>query len=203
MIDKIKYLTLLLKNFFWINKPTLQEYYFKLALKEVGIHWGVVKINHYEGRSWHKKTGWVPLIFPEKMIKIISECEVNKTCDYFFKGVVSDTRQWILKYNNVSSSSYGRDKSKKYTLDIDYYDKLRSARFGLSPTGDCPWSYRFFESIMCYAVPVIGDEESDIYAKDFNYLKDSSFHKYDYQLCLNNLNTLKNNHTLRKYISKR
>ena len=203
MINKIKYLLWRFRNFFWLNKPTLQEYFFQLALKEVGIHWGTIKINHHEGRSWHKKTGWVPLIFPKKMIRIISKPEINKTCDYFFKGVVSDSRQWIKKYNNINPSDYGRDQSKKYTLDMDYYVKLKAARFGLSPTGDCPWSYRFFESIMCYAIPVIGDEELDIYSKEFHYLRDSTAHKYDFQLCLDNLKILKINHTLEKYILKK
>ena len=81
------------------------------------------------------------------------------------------SRKWINKYDNVKTSLYGRG-IKKYDIDFDYYNNLSRTKFALCPIGDCNWSYRVFESIMCRAIPVIGDGETDIFIDNFKFFRD-------------------------------
>ncbi|MGQ0830589.1 MAG: exostosin domain-containing protein [Microthrixaceae bacterium] len=38
-----------------------------------------------------------------------------------------------------------------------YFAVLRASQFTLCPAGDLPWSLRFFEAIMCRAIPIVED----------------------------------------------
>lgn len=174
----------------------LQEYFFREALKEIGINCGSITINHHDGRCHHSKTGWVPLIFPNRLLTLVSNINKTKMSDYYFKGVITHTRSWVTKYPGVYESSSGRNKSTKYMLDFEYYRMLSSARFALCPTGDCPWSYRFFEAIMCKSIPVIGDDERDIYSDGFFYYRDSDSKSYDAGISEKNFSILVKKHTL-------
>ncbi len=39
--------------------------------------------------------------------------------------------------------------------DQRYFENLADAEFILCPSGDCVWSYRFFEAIFCGAIPIV------------------------------------------------
>ncbi len=41
--------------------------------------------------------------------------------------------------------------------DDDYFELLANSKFVLCPSGDYTWTYRFFEAVMCGAIPVIED----------------------------------------------
>lgn len=136
--------------------PLLQEFFFRQSLVEIGIWGGEIKLDHIAGRSHHKETGWVPIVFPESLILFASRIPRHKSRDFFFRGMVYPGREWVMKYDGSSISDYGRDTKTKYFIDEDYYETFCASRFGLAPTGDCPWSYRFFEAVMCHAIPVLG-----------------------------------------------
>ena len=59
------------------------------------------------------------------------------------------------------SSTRGRTFPDK-SWDQEYFDVLARSRFVLCPNGDFVWSYRFFEAILCGAIPVI-EEYCDLY----------------------------------------
>jgi hypothetical protein len=40
-----------------------------------------------------------------------------------------------------------------------YFRVLRASEFALCPAGDSPWSQRFFEAIMCRALPIVSDRD--------------------------------------------
>jgi hypothetical protein len=40
-------------------------------------------------------------------------------------------------------------------FDLEYFKKMNQAKFCLCPGGDSPWSYRFYEAIMCKCIPII------------------------------------------------
>ena len=40
---------------------------------------------------------------------------------------------------------------------------MSKSKFTLTPTGGCPWSYRFFEAIMCLSIPILENNSNDIY----------------------------------------
>jgi len=179
--------------------PQLQEYFFRLALAEIGVWGGEIKTDHKMGRCFHKKTGWVQLVFPESLIRLTSNLPKNKDKDYFFRGKISDGREWLLSYPNTTESEYGRNPSTKYSIDIDYYQNLAVSKYGLAPIGGCPWSYRFFEAIMCHAIPILGKDDIDIYSDKYIFFRHGEKHSYNLTFAQENYHTFINNHTLRRF----
>lgn len=180
----------------------LQEFFFREALREIGILDGKVEIDHMNGTCWHEGVGKVPIIFPEGRISTVREFSRRKTQDYIFRGVISSGREWLEEYPNVRESKYGRNPKTKYELDIDYFEGLSASRFGLAPVGGCPWSYRFFEAIMCDAVPIIGQADHDIFASHFHFQRDGEEHHYSYEHCQKNYQVFVEKHTLRGILSE-
>ncbi len=176
---------------------TLQEFHFRSSLKEIGIEAKSVRVDHARGRNWCAQTGWVPIVFPESYIRQAHLHASQKTQKYFFKGVIGKNREWIREYTGVRESNRGRNKNTKYVFDIEYFEALGATEFGLSPTGDCPWSYRFFEAIMAMAIPVLGRNEADIFADEFQVTRDGEDHFYDIDAAAANFTKLLSNHTLR------
>lgn len=179
------------------RNPVLQEFHFRQALNELGISGGLVEIDHHNGTCWHKKVGHVPLVFAEAWIEKARAFSTTKTQDYYFRGVISPGREWLAEYSDVKESRYGRSSSTKYQLDRGYFEGLSASRFGLAPVGDCPWSYRFFEAIICQAIPIIGEADNDVFSSGFHFLRHGSEHQYDENLCDENYATLVAKHTLR------
>jgi hypothetical protein len=54
----------------------------------------------------------------------------------------------------IASSDKGRVFPGK-AWDDDYFRLLARSKFVLCPAGDYVWTYRFFESIMCGAIPIV------------------------------------------------
>lgn len=91
----------------------------------------------------------------------------------------------------ILSSNRGRKFPIK-AWDDEYFKVLGQSAFVLCPSGVCIWSYRFFESILCGAIPII-DENCDAYegfrfkymsedASKFIWNKEDA--EYNYNLCL-------------------
>lgn len=80
--------------------------------------------------------------FDEKVKKLLGIKRKPKV----FKFVLDDFSIW--------SSKRGRTFPHK-SWDESYYDFMSNSEFVLCPSGDYVWSYRFFESIMCGAIPII------------------------------------------------
>lgn len=79
------------------------------------------------------------------------------------------------------------------------------SKFTLTPTGDCPWSYRFFEAIMCMSIPVVETQSNDRYKNDYFYYVDGDrkSHVYDKQKALDNYNRFVNSHHFLKNYSRK
>lgn len=54
----------------------------------------------------------------------------------------------------IWSSERGRSFPIK-AWDEDYFRLLSQAEFVLCPSGDFVWTYRFFEAILCGAIPIV------------------------------------------------
>lgn len=183
----------------------------------------LVKINHATPET---SIGSIkkPIIFPKVITNHLKENWIhNKTIDYSFTGLLTLKRkkvleQWInnnlnINYNididkeysinignlYLSSSKNGRSFPKK-SWDAEYYDILSQSKFVICPSGDFIWSYRFFEAILCGAIPII-EEYCDTYEgfkfyymdnniKDLNYSKDIIEHNY--KLCISRITIDKN-----------
>jgi hypothetical protein len=49
---------------------------------------------------------------------------------------------------------WGRERA---FFNPPYFEVLRTSQFALCPAGDAPWSMRFFEAVMCGAIPIVSD----------------------------------------------
>jgi len=179
------------------SAPVLQEFFCRLALKEIGIFTGTITVNHYNGTCEHSVLGTLPLVFPQGYLQRVSHISKEKKADFFFQGVISKKREWLKQYGNVTESQYGRTAATKYEFHQQYFVGMCASRFALAPTGDCPWSYRFFEGIMSEAIPILGDDDQDIFAEPFSYLRHSTDKSYDQSICHENYQEFLKRHTLK------
>lgn len=169
-------------NNFFSGKESLQEFFFKKSLMEVGEDFkGTdVKIDHINGKNFYKGKEY-NIIFPKYLIDHVSKLSKNKTIDYCFIGKLDGNRAWVDNYSNrgfVKNSLYGRDFNLKYNIDTEYYSIMSSSKFTLCPVGSCPWSYRLFESIMCYSIPVVNILDKDVFRDKFKFLSKDESHSY-------------------------
>lgn len=77
----------------------------------------------------------------------------------------------IMNHSTISSIFIGSsNRGRKFPIkswDTQYYNVLLCSKFILCPSGDFIWSYRFFEAILCGAIPIV---EADCTAyKGFRY----------------------------------
>lgn len=93
---------------------------------------------------------------------------------------------------------WSSDRGRRFPIkawDDQYFRVLANSKFVLCPSGDCIWSYRFFESILCGAIPIV-EKSCEAYegfrffffednAKEFEWRLDDAEHNYE--LCLKRL----------------
>jgi len=92
----------------------------------------------------------------------------------------------------ITATTRGRTFPGK-SWDEEYYAIMASSKFILCPSGDagCPWTYRFFEAMLCGAIPVV-ETVTSVYspfyflsqedkAADFVYRKEIAL--ANYELC--------------------
>ena len=87
----------------------------------------------------------------------------------------------IKQYGNLYlwSSEKGRVFPIK-TWDKEYYGFLLKSKFVLCPSGDFIWTYRFFEAIMCGAIPVVEESCESYHGFKFYMMSDKNDEiKYD------------------------
>lgn len=116
-----------------------------------------------------------PLVFPRQMLTMCQAkwCNSNKITFSGFKTEhrIATLKSWLnntfdkkialeeensFAENNVfiNWSDKGRQFPQK-AWDEGYYNELLGSGFVLCPDGDFIWTYRFFESVICGAIPII------------------------------------------------
>jgi hypothetical protein len=93
------------------------------------------------------------------------------------------------------SSNFGRLFPGK-SWDEDYFKLLSRSQFVLCPKGDCVWSYRFYEAILCGAIPIV--EDSSPAFDEFKYMnvnQDARLFKWSLEIAQYNLKILKKRFT--------
>jgi len=103
------------------------------------------------------------------------------------------TKNYSIKigYLCIWSSERGRYFPIK-SFDDEYFQLLSKSKFVLCPSGDYIWTYRFFESILCGAIPIV-EEKCEAYEgfafkmmNEFignNVVWDPEIAEYNYKLC--------------------
>jgi hypothetical protein len=90
------------------------------------------------------------------------------------------------------SSNYGRLFPGK-SWDEEYFKLLSQSQFVLCPKGDCVWSYRFYEAILCGAIPIVEDTCSAMRNFIFFHTSDDAYSlEWNRDIALHNLNVIKN-----------
>lgn len=191
-------------NHLQIMHLLLQEYFFKHALKEANIN---IKepylIDHKLGNNINEGKRY-PIIFPIERVNKINhiKSKTKKIYNYHFKGLLTDKKNWVLDFKNKKSlihfNDYSRDKKLKYEFDRAYFLGMCRSNFTLCPTDVYPWSYRFFEAIMCDSIPILDDDELDIFSHQFKFYRKSEEHIYNKEWVLHNTNVFLNTHTLKQ-----
>ena len=115
--------------------------------------------------------------------------KARKICGFSPNGLsvrIEDLEVW--------SSVRGRTFPIK-SWDEEYWELLSRSRFVLCPSGDCIWSYRFFESILCGAMPIV-EKPCDAY-EGFVYktmeesyadmVWDAELAEYNYRQCFDRI----------------
>ena len=71
--------------------------------------------------------------------------------------------------------------------DDDYFNQMANSKFVLCPNGDYIWTYRFFEAVICGAIPIVESTASIYQGFNFFNMNDPFEHyKYDPDLALQN-----------------
>jgi hypothetical protein len=94
-----------------------------------------------------------PLVFPRFLINV----DTPKTIDMLFIGLITDKRrEWLKQFPDATivDSLRGR-KEHTRIYDTTYFNQMAKTKFVLCPDGDFTWTYRFFEAILCGAIPII------------------------------------------------
>lgn len=149
-------------------KPLIDEFNFDIRLgllPEADNFTDVVKINHTQEPLTIIKEDVKSLIFPKSLIDFCQKDIVNKEDKIYFRGLLTQKRENAIsiirnKTNKpllIDSSNNGREFPLK-TFDRDYFNEMKKYKFILCPDGDFIWSYRFFESVMCGAIPIVENE---------------------------------------------
>ena len=176
-------------------KEKYQLFYLKKAIDELlnennKNNVKSIKDDHLNGCNFINNIK-IPLTFPMYILNYTDSLMKEKEIDYNFIGTITPKRKWVEKYTKnsvINQSGYGRDINKKYEIDKDYYNTISKSKFTITPTGDCPWSYRFFEAIMCLSIPILENNSNDIYMKDYFCFFDKDEHIYYKDKAIENYN---------------
>lgn len=143
------------------------------------------------------------LIFPKSLIDFCQEENDNKLDEIYFRGLITGKREKSIeklksitnKTITIDSSNKGREFPLK-TFDKDYFDEMKKYRFVFCPDGDFVWSYRFFETIMCGAIPIV-ENESALFSGFYYYNLKSDLNSIEWnkEWVIKNLELLKQNFT--------
>ena len=177
-----------ISEFYSESSTSFQESYLHKYLKEMGYPDSTDRqIDHENGLSYINDVPY-RIIFPPSLINTIINIPKIKTVDYCFIGEINEDRDWVNNFKTKSSIIRSTDKSSydRNNYDISYYKDLCKSKFTLCPIGNCPWSYRFFEAIMCFSIPIMEKNTKDIFCKDYFYYELGDDYAYSFKDALEN-----------------
>lgn len=155
------------------------------VLEEEGLDLPI-GIRHSEDAGTRIGDRLFKLIFPKFMLNY----ECDKDINILFMGLVTENRQPFFKHFNgatIIDCRRGRDDHK--IKDEDYFRMMSRAKFVLCPDGDFIWTYRFFESLIFKAIPII-EHECSLY-DGFKFLRADSNLEYNIEWVNHNYNKVR------------
>lgn len=203
--------TKILRKLFFNAKPKLQETLLKQALLEeqIVVSDSLIKIDHDLGKSYIGEHQ-LGIIYPRSFIDNTESLATGRTVEYYFngfEGADGGRRDLLSKYDkHMSKIIFSREgRKKKQLFNEEYYCGMNAAQYGLCPhqlhwQGDLSalWTYRFIESCMCGAVPILFRRTplcAD-FIDGFHYFWDDETHTYDEVESARNRDLVIERHTL-------
>jgi hypothetical protein len=186
------------------SRPHLRQYHlFLMALKEEfdTVDETKIIIDHSTGDCYYDRKNY-GLIYPKSWLVNFKKTE--KDLDFFFSGFYNEEakekRDWVKLYNNKNSiieySNRGRTIPRDF-FDVDFFHKMLRSKFSLCPSGHpYNWTYRFYESTLCFSIPILKEEDviDDyldykfyIHNDDMTYVYDENIANHNYSVSLNRL----------------
>ncbi len=167
---------------------TLQQIRAQQVLEEENLNLPI-RIKHAEDVMTQIGDRKFKIIFPKYFLNYDTSV---KDINLLFIGNMTASRKLFLdKFKNkatIISSRNGRNPDIK-SFDESYYKQMSRAKFCLCPNGSFIWTYRFFESAIFKAIPIIEDY-CDLY-EDYKFYtaEDKFIYREDY--VNHNLNKVK------------
>ncbi len=100
----------------------------------------------------------LPLLYPKGAVEKCLEYYSKRSIDFMFQGLIPSHRKPSLDKWRDRAVILPTDKGRKGITrywDENYLKLLSITKFSLCPNGGYPWTYRFFESILCGATPIV------------------------------------------------
>lgn len=123
------------------------------------------------------------LIFPRAVVeRCRAAWQAARPRQFSFCGLMDRKRRavlqsWVQSQHDARfdlvESERGREFPEK-CWDQSYYDHLAQSQFVLCPAGDYVWSYRFFEAILCGAIPIAEQECTAFTGFDYRLMSDDA-----------------------------
>lgn len=134
---------------------------------------------------------------------IFINTDTNSSFDLLGKFDLSKKNKGYSPKEHINYQS----KDAQYRIVKDnlyYFESMRQSKFCLCPAGDAPWSFRFYETLMCESIPIVEShdhtyrtiEESNIEYKYYLY-NDNKSHIYSSNIINYNTNIFIKNHLLK------
>ena len=138
----------------------------------------------------------------EKRKWVIEFAKKHFTSNSIFVNTDKNPKWKLLGEFDYSHNSFGycpkeqkdnQSRECQYRVIQDnlyYFTNMCQSKFTLCPSGDAPWSFRFYETLMCSSIPIVDSyhhtyrtlEESEIdykyVDKDINNISDNLYNQY-------------------------
>lgn len=124
-----------------------------------------------------------PLVFPHG---IVERCRAKwpaaRSVRFSFCGLMNQKRRaaldaWRHAHREATVEIFASERGRQFpekTWDESYYDLLARSQFVLCPRGDCVWSYRFFEAVLCGAIPIAEQDCTAFHGFEYALMSDDA-----------------------------
>jgi len=152
----------------------------------------------YKGRKW------VINFCKEKFTKnsIYINTDIKKDSDYKLLGEYDYSLKG-LGYSPKEEKNYESEKVQYRKVEENkfYFETMCQSKFILCPRGDAPWSFRFYETLMCKSIPIVENFEHTYRTKeesfiDYKYLLVDEEHIYNEKIIKENNRIFKKYHMI-------
>lgn len=171
-----------------MGTPLLQEILARQSLRELGVSYNSLQVNHLDGINAVDGVD-LDVLYPLSWVRRSLRLTQEKIYRYVFIGLIGPDRSDSLNpYRNRSDTFLKETRLQRLPLRkgrfrSSYWTPMHQSEFALCPQrSDWPgsksraWTYRFVEATLSFSIPVVFDETplgSD-FVKDYCFVNSKS-----------------------------